>query len=370
MNSNAPTSFTTPHFLGESIPVTPSNDVNKGLLIGAGQHINPKDNVRRFDLSIIDLDAPNFAAYIIPTPFFGHGVSPNPMRPELIAVFEKRGKGACEVNLSTGQVTRTIIPHSNREFYGHGAYSPKGDLLYSTETIMEGNFDGVIGVRDAHSHEYLGDFPSFGAKPHDCHLIEGGKTLVVTNGGGPLGGINPSVTFIDVESETLIDKYEFENPNINAGHLSVTDNHDLAVVSAQREGLDDLALGGITLKLDDGSFQTLQEPSDIVNSLKGETLSVCFHKESGIVGTTTPAGNSLLFWNSKTGELVKKFSLQNPRGIALSLDRRFFIVSYGFTNPTEAICLISTDTLERVSGFDLNPTFITGSHLFTYHLPI
>ena len=366
MNSNAPTSFTTPHFLGESIPVTPSNDVNKGLLIGAGQHINPKDNVRRFDLSIIDLDAPNFAAYIIPTPFFGHGVSPNPMRPELIAVFEKRGKGACEVNLSTGQVTRTITPHSNREFYGHGAYSPKGDLLYSTETIMEGNFDGVIGVRDAHRHEYLGDFPSFGAKPHDCHLINGGKTLVVTNGGGPLGGINTSVTFIDVESETLIDKYEFENPNINAGHLSVTDNHHLAVVSAQREGLDDLALGGITLKLDDGSFQTLQEPSDIVNSLKGETLSVCFHKESGIVGTTTPAGNSLLFWNSKTGELAKKFSLQNPRGIALSLDRRFFIVSYGFTNPTEAICLISTDTLERVSGFDLNPTFITGSHLFTY----
>jgi hypothetical protein len=286
-----------------------------------------------------------------------------------MAVFEKRGKGACEVDLKEGRVTRTIEIQGNREFYGHGAYSPDGKLLYCAETITEGEYVGVIAVRDAESHEYLGEFPSFGSSPHDCHLINGGSVMVITNGGGPEGGVPPSVTYVDVKEEKLLEKLEFETPSINAGHLDITADGGLAVVSAQREGLPDRFPGGITLKLANGEFRTLREPAEVITRLLGETLSVCIHEATNVVGATTPAGNLLTFWDLGTGRLLRYYLLQNPRGIELTQDGEHFLVSYGFGKPPEALCLFSARSLERIPGYDLAPTGITGSHLISYTLP-
>lgn len=359
-----------PVFRGESLPVVQSAEPRLGLVIGAGQHMRPSDGERRFDLSVIDLDDPALPLTLIPMGFFGHGIAPDPVNPERISVFEKRGKGACEIDLKQGAVTRSIQTADNREFYGHGAYSPDGSLLYCTETIVEDDYPGVIAVRDAATHEYLGEFPSFGASPHDCRLIEGGKTMVVTNGGGPKKGIAPSVTYIDIPSQKLLDKLEFERDDINAGHLDITRTGGLAVVSAQRQGLPDKAPGGITLKLGNGEFRTLMKPWNIVKRLLGETLSVRIHEPTGVVGATTPAGNLLTFWDLETGELLRHYELQNPRGIELTQDGEHFVVSFGFQDPPEAMTLISARTLEKVEGYDMNPVFITGSHLFSYSLPV
>lgn len=358
-----------PSFRGEALPVTQVDNPILGLIIGAGQHLDQTNGARRFDLFVIDLDNPNFPVTMIPMHFFGHGITPNPIDPRLISVFEKRGRGACEIDLKEGAVTRTIETADNRRFYGHGAYSPNGRLLFCTETIVQDDHQGLIAVRDADTHDYLGEFPSFGSSPHDCRLIDEGRTMVITNGGGPMEGIPPSVTFVDVSTEKLLDKLEFEVPHINAGHLDISSRGNLAVVSAQREGLSDKAPGGITLRLPNGRFHTLKEPSDITQRLLGETLSVCIHEPTGVVGATTPAGNLLTFWDLDSGELLRYYELQNPRGIELSQDRGHFVVSFGFGTPPEALCIFNTITLEKIAGYDLAPTGITGSHLFSYSLP-
>jgi len=368
MSAILETRFRQPAFRGEAVPVRQAQRLRLGLVMGAGQHVNPADGKRRFDLSVIDLDDPDFPMVLVPMPFFGHGICADPVNPELVSVFEKRGKGACEINLKEGSVTRTIPTTANRQFYGHGAYSPDGKFLYCTETVVEDDYEGLIAVRDAKTHETLGEFPSFGSSPHDCHLIDDGATMVVTNGGGPLEGVAPSVAYVDVKTQQLLDKLEFETQHINAGHLDISSSGGLAVVSAQREGLSDRALGGITLKLANGRFHTLTEPADVVQRLLGETLSVCLHEAAGIVGATTPAGNLLTFWDLNSGELVRCYQLQNPRGIELSQDGRHFIVSFGFGNPPEALCLISATSLEKIDGYDLAATWITGSHLFSYSL--
>jgi hypothetical protein len=356
-------------FRGEGIPVKQSGAPRLGLIAGAGQHKRTDTGTTLYHLCVLDLDRQDYPLTLIRMNFFGHGIVADPVNPELVSIFEKRGRGACEIDLKQGRVTRPITTAPNRQFYGHGAYSQNGDILYSTETVMEEGCTGLIAVRDAKTHKYLGEFPSYGASPHDCRLIDNGNTMVITNGGGNLSGAAPGVAFVDIHSEKLIEKLEFDTPDINAGHLDITSDGGLAVVSAQREGFPDMANGGISLKPRKGDLHTLDEPEDIVQRLQGETLSVCIHETSGVVGATTPAGNLLTFWDLDSGKLLRHVELQNPRGIELSRDGAHFVVSYGFGAPPEALCLFSADSLERIPGYDIAATGITGSHLFSYTLP-
>jgi len=360
--------FRKPLFYGAAVPVTQSADVRLGLILGCAQHKDIRRNNIFYNLCILDLDAQGCPMSTIPMQFFGHGIVPDPANSELVSVFEKRGRGACEIDLKQGIVTRTIETRPNRQFYGHGAYSRDGQLLYCTETITEGDYEGVIAVRDAGTHEYLGDFPSYGSSPHDCRLVNDGATLVVTNGGGKLNGAAPNVSYIDVRSQTLIERLEFDSEHVNAGHLDITSDGKLAVVSAQREGLPEKALGGISFRRD-GVLRTIKEPTKLVEHLFDESLSVCIHEPGNIVGATTPAGNLVTFWNIESGELLHYYILQNPRGIELTRDGNYFVVSYGQGDPPEALCLISSATLEHTGGYDLVSTGITGSHLTSYSLP-
>ncbi|MCB1743769.1 MAG: DUF1513 domain-containing protein [Gammaproteobacteria bacterium] len=340
-----------------------------GLVMGGAQHVKNAAGERCYHLCVLDLDDPEFALVGIPTAFFGHGIVPHPTRPHLLSVFEKRGPGACEVDLRQGCVTRAISTAPDRQFYGHGAYSADGSLLYCTETEMSRERPGLIAVRDASTHELLGDFPSYGASPHDCRLIDGGRTMVITNGGGQRGDVTPSVTFVDVQSQQLLEQLRFSRADINAGHLDITTGGALAVVSAQREGLPDKHPGGVTLKLSSGEFRTLSRPKAVVDRLLGETLSVCIHEPTRTVAATTPAGNLLSFWDLDSGTLLRYYELPNPRGVSLGVDGEHFVVSFGLGDPPEALCLISAASLDKVDGFDLSPTGITGSHLTLHVLP-
>ena len=359
-------SFVQPAFRGEGVPVKQTANPELGLVIGASQHRNTEE--KRFDLSIVDLDDPAFAFSLIPMTFFGHGIARHPADPARISIFEKRGPGACEINLKEGRVTRPIVTADDRQFYGHGAYSTDGKLLYSTETIMNDERTGLIAVRDAESHEYLGEFPSHGASPHDCHLLDDGKTMVITNGGGDFTGSMPNVTFVDVNTEQLIEKLEPDYPRVNSGHVSITASGKLAMVSAPREGLASTENGGITIRLGNGKFHTLRKPSGVIKRLRGETLSVCIHDAGNVVGATTPDANLLTFWNLASGELICSYDISNPRGIELTADGKYFIVSHG-AGTIEALSLIDTDSLELVRNYDMSPVWITGSHLFSYVLP-
>ena len=352
-----------------SWPLTQVEDPRLGLIIGPGTVLKA-DGSPFYFLSIIDLDATggsDYALHRIPLAFFGHGVVPDPSNPERAAVFQKKGKGACEVDLVAGEVLRPIETAANRRFYGHGAYSRDASLLYATETIVEGDYDGLIAVRDAQTHEDLGEFPTYGSSPHDCVLVDDGRVLVITNGGGRRGGVAPSVTYVDVENQQLLEKLEFSTPDINAGHLAVSADGDLAVISAQRDGLKPYEnTGGVTLRPKGGEFRTMASPSDVVERLFGETLSLCIDEQRRIVAATTPIANLLTFWNLDTGELVRHYAAHNPRGISLSLDRRHYVLSY--EKPPQ-LSLLSTETLEQVGGADLMQTGMSGSHILNYSLP-
>ena len=167
----------------------------------------------------------------------------------------------------------------------------------------------------------------------------------------------------------LIEKLEFPTARVDAGHLDIDSRGRLAVISAQRKGLAGTECGGITIRLPSGEFRTLSEPREIVDKLVGETLSVCIHEGTNVVGCTTPDGDLLTFWDIDTASLLSVYGLPGPRGIELTQDGEHFAVSFGRGNPPEGMCLIRAADLQKVDGYDLAGTGITGSHLFSYSLP-
>ena len=319
-----------------------------------------------FVLCLFDLDTGG--ASTVPMGFFGHGLAPHPKDRHRAVIFEKKGPGCCEVDLAEGRVTRPITTPTSRAFYGHGAFSRDGSLLFATENHRESR-EGLICVRDGRSYAEIGSFPTHGKSPHDCHLVDEGRTLVITNGGGTKEETGeqaaPSVAFVDARSTKLLERLFFETKEINAGHLATTSAHDLVAISAPREGLPTTGRGGVTIRMGRGPFTTMTEPEEVVSRMVGESLSLCILEEQGVVGVTNPDGDIVTFWDMARKRLVKKLDLKAPRGLTLSLDKSQLALSYG----AGTLVLVSPDTLEPLPQGGVKKSELSGSHLFTLDLP-
>lgn len=341
----------------------------RGTVIGPGFYLDADTGAKSFVLAMVDLDAKTLARREISLGFFAHGVTPNPRRAERAVLFEKKGPGACEVDLRSGEVSRTITTTSDRRFYGHGAYAADGSVVFAVESMVTEAFKGVITIRDGRTFEVRGLFPTYGAAPHDCHLIDGGKVLVITNGGGDLaGGTAPCVTWVDVATQRLLDKVELSTPRLNTGHLAIGAGGDLAVVSAPRDGIPspERELGGVSLRAKGGRMATMTEPAELTRRMVGETLSVALWEPGRVVAATTPLGHVVTFWSLDEGRLIKWLDYPHPRGVALTLDRRAFVISYA---PESLLVLVDAERLEPIEGTRFGPTHMSGSHVITYDLP-
>lgn len=332
------------------------------FLLGGGSFIDPGDGkTQRFGLAAVDL--PQRRAALVATTFLPHGVAIHPTRTHVVTTFEKIGPGCAEIDLATGEARRFILPTKDRWFYGHGAYSSDGTLLYSTETVNSTG-EGVIGVRDAATFEYLGDFPTFGDNPHDCHLIDQGAVLVITNGGGKQGsGRQPCVTYVEVASRKLLERLDIAGERFNTGHLCTAGRDGLVVVSAPRAGLTDKDLGAVSLRIGGGALETATDPAEIAARMVGEALSVEVHEPTRVAAVTHPNGGMVTWWSTATGAHVKTFDRPRPRGVTLSRDGNRFLVSYG---PSTDLMEIDAASLEPAAESAMTHTFLSGSHLFNW----
>ena len=143
--------------------------------------------------------------------------------------------------------------------------------------------------------------------------------MVVTNGGGPLkGGAAPSITFVDMKSEKLLDEVKLSAPRYNAGHIAVSPQGDIALVSAPRAGLPGKStkLGAVSLKPNGKAITTMRKPKKVVERMKGETLSVLINEAERLAFATHPEGDMLTVWSIEHGKLVRKYDdFEQPRSI-------------------------------------------------------
>jgi len=335
-----------------------------GVLVGATRFATQQGTEESFRLDLVDLDAYGGAPAGIGLPFAGHGLALRPGSSREAVIFEKRGRGGGAVDLVARRVIKSIEPTAGHAFYGHCAYAPGGNVLFIVETQL-GSLEGAISVRDPDTFAVLGTIPTYGVAPHDCHILEDGRTLVVTNGGGPVTSpYLPSVTFIDVNSRALVEQHEFREFNWNAGHVAVLAGRAFAAVSAARDGLaSPLPPGGVTLRRCGDSPIGMSMPKSVTSRLLGESLSVAINPTSRVVCATHPAADLVTFWSLDAGALESSLELPQPRGVTMTLDGRFFAVSYGVD---ARVLLVEALTLRVVTGRRVGAGMLGGAHLYTW----
>ncbi|HEY9103520.1 DUF1513 domain-containing protein [Chitinimonas sp.] len=341
-----------------SKPVLNQDDTTWGSLLGGGAYI--ENDQRHFLLSVFNLHQPHPSG--ITTRFLPHGIAMDPQDKLRLVLFEKIGPGACEVDLGGGTVTRPLPASAGHAFYGHGAFSPDGSLLYATETALNG-LTGAITVRDGRSLALLGAFPSYGHKPHDCQLIDDGRTMVVANAGAGSLGEAGCLSYVDVQTGALLERVPVPNDRVNAGHFAIAGNGDVALISAPTDGLGPAHNGGVALRHPKSPLMAASAAPHFKHQLKGETLSVAINTAGNLALTCTPDANLVCAWRLDTQQLVKAMPYSTPRGITLSADGNHFLISYG---NNAAVIAIHAETLAPVSKAYSEKSFLTGSHLWNW----
>lgn len=329
------------------------------IIVGGGRYKDPSRPTTSNVFSVLNLATKQHM--LISLDFLPHGISINPTCPTQLIVCEKRGPGCAIIDLETMLLVETITTDANRHFYGHCAYSKTGDVIYTAETYLDSH-KGVIVIRDSQSKQVIGEFDSYGASPHECYLIDDGKTMIVTNGGGDLvSGEKPNISFIDVNSQKLLRQEHLTNRHINAGHLMLADDGSLIVVSAPREGLSFEEVGGVSIQPVGKKMRSITSPKKVVSNMKGEALSIAIHQETALI--THPDGDMITCWSLKDRRLLKRIDLPGPRGVTLTKDKKYFVVSYG---PQASVVKIDTQRLDLITTTASHTTYLTGSHLYNW----
>ncbi|MCK5089065.1 MAG: DUF1513 domain-containing protein, partial [Hyphomicrobiaceae bacterium] len=99
-------------------------------------------------------------------------------------VFARRpGSFALAFDVHGRRKPTLITTPKNRHFYGHGAFSADGRLLYATEHDSDTRH-GLLGVYNVTGgFARIGEMPTYGIGPHEVIMLPDAKTLAVANGG-------------------------------------------------------------------------------------------------------------------------------------------------------------------------------------------
>jgi len=270
-------------------------------------------------------------------PFRAHDTIPLSKNKSLS--FARRPHNQMIVSDFAAREQRIINANEGRHFFGHGCIDVKRNTLFATENDYE-NAKGVISIRDAHTFEQLGEYESYGVGPHDIHLMPDNKTLVVANGGietHPDFGrrklniktMQPSLTFIDIDSGKKIDDYRLPDHKLSIRHLMVTPEGGVAVGTQNQgkpiDGTPDYLLAWIDKST--AGLQTFNDSKQFTKDCRGYIADVAVDSKAQIMAATSPRGNNVSFWDIPTRTHLKSIEISGPSGLCFNSKDQEFLVS-------------------------------------------
>ncbi|PZM12245.1 DUF1513 domain-containing protein [Rhizobium tubonense] len=240
----------------------------------------------------------------------------------------------------SGKVEPIIISaREGRHFYGHGAFSPDGRLLYASENDFDGN-RGMIGIYDARDRfARIGEYQTYGTGPHDMTVSDDGRFLIVANGGIEthpdfgrtklnLDHMEPSLTLIDAATGSLIEKHVLpaQYARVSTRHVDI-DADGKIWFACQYEGhRNDLPpLVGHFGRGEDLTFVTL--PDETTRALGNYVGAIAVNRDEGLVGVTSPVNGTAVTLDAMSGKVLKVESVADAAGIAAA-ERGFAVSSY------------------------------------------
>lgn len=292
-----------------------------------------------YGIAIIDDAGQELARVALPGR--GHGIAVSPDGRRFMAFARRPGTFALLIDPFERTEPQVLTSIEGRHFYGHGCFSPDGRLVYAVENDYEA-VRGVLGVYDVSGREIrrIGEIETGGIGPHDVLLAEGGKVLVVANGGiethpsRPREKLNidtmqPSVAFLDRDSGDVLAKHSLTQDlhQLSLRHMAM-DAQGKVWVGGQFEGDKSLTPPLVAHMTRDAGPKLSEIPSTLASGLQSYIGSVVANASGDVIATSAPRGGQVLFWAADTGAFLGADQVVDGCGLA-PLDASGFLISDG-----------------------------------------
>lgn len=263
-----------------------------------------------------------------PLPGRAHGLAFDPVNNRIAAFARRPGTFAVIFDRKRAAAPVVITSVEGRHFYGHGAFSRDGRLLYASENDFD-NARGVIGIYDGtNGFARIGEFPTYGIGPHDLSVSLDGKVLIAANGGIEthpdfgrtklnLDRMEPSLALIDAASGALIEKHDLpaELRQLSTRHIDLSQEGDIWFACQYQGARDDLPpLIGRFRRGDALKFVDL--PEKTAQNLANYIGAIAVDRAEGLVAATSPRGGTYVLLDAKSGALVREVRLDGASGVA------------------------------------------------------
>ncbi|MCA0922304.1 DUF1513 domain-containing protein [Pseudooceanicola nanhaiensis] len=283
------------------------------------------------------LDARGQVLFQQPLPARGHAAAAHPTRPEAVAFARRPGTFALVVDCRSGQIAARLDSPEGRHFYGHGAFSADGALLFTPENDYEAG-QGVIGVWDvASGYSRVDEVPSGGVGPHDILRLPDGS-FVVANGGietHPDAGraklnlpvMRPNLTYMSAAGSIRSQMELPEEMHLNSiRHLALSDDGLVAfAMQWQGDEYEAPALLGLHREGQEPLLAMAEGPMH--DAMQGYAGSVAMDAAGTRAAISSPRGGLVQIFDTATGALVEQVAEADACG--LSCGAGGFVITSG-----------------------------------------
>ncbi|MBP1807273.1 DUF1513 domain-containing protein [Rubellimicrobium aerolatum] len=283
------------------------------------------------DYALVGLTRDGREVFRLPLPDRGHAAAAHPSRAEAVAFARRPGTFAVVIDCQSGEVRARLDAAEGRHFYGHGAYSRDGRLLFTTENDYGAN-RGMVGVRDATAgYVQIDEFPTMGVGPHEIARMPGTDILVVGNGGiasHPDAGdvdldipaMKPNLAYFS-EAGSVLEVVELE-PGLRRDsirHLALRED-GLVAFAMQWHGDEGEPAPLLGLHRRGEDVRLLSAPGPMQAEMDGYAGSVAFSRDGSRVAISSPPGGQAQVWNADSGEWIGRLRLRDVCGLSAGPD--------------------------------------------------
>jgi hypothetical protein len=276
--------------------------------------------------------------YQLPVPERGHGGCRRPFADEVVMFSRRPGRSYQVIDFRAGRIVLQVEPEKDHHFYGHGAFSPDGNLLYVTANHFPSGSGRLLVYDAGRDYQRVGSFEVDGIGPHEIRLHPDGKTLVVALGGIQthpdydrmklnIPDMQPALLLIDRESGRTLQRYEPSHHQLSCRHLDVS-SEGIVVAGYQFEG-PEWEAPPLIARLDTrtATFAEIALPEKQQDSLHNYIASVALDSSSHIAALTAPRGNRAILLNYLSGEHIDTVEIKDVAGAIADHQQGFIFTS-------------------------------------------
>lgn len=287
-----------------------------------------------------------------------HQVVAHPSKPWLFAIARRPGTYIDVVDMESKQLLRRLTCEPGYHLFGHAQITSDGRYLLTTEKSPKDDL-GKIVIRDiADNFQVIEEFSTAGVGPHEFILSENKSKIVVANGGILTEGrkkinldtMQPSLTYLDTQSGTLLEKAELD-PKFHQSSIRHIDINaaNQVVIAMQYQGhlADRVPL--IASHVPGSAIQPIELPETSRQQLKQYCGSACFDKSGQFAAISAPRGNKVLFFDMERNQYLGEIKTKDGCGLAQGNRTGDFIITTGLGRVYQT----NAESLERKKLFSV-----------------